>query len=167
MKCEAPIWHKADHLHDIRPEIIFFFSVYVLYDFVCLGCSRYLVPSDSQSFGDNGIVSTHHPLRRAPCSLLERAHISRSWSATTLHRLSFRSVCLHLWWGGTDSLHYGPHARIRCGEKSKSKPGFMFSLWMWMFLAGTIFTAGVRIITSVCFSPRGPAAKPLYIEYDV
>lgn len=89
--------------------------VHVLNDFVCLGRSWHLVPCDSQSLGDNSIVSTHHPLRRAPCSLLECAHISRSWSATTLHCLSIRGVCLHLWWRGTDSLHYGPHARIRCG----------------------------------------------------
>ena len=86
-------------------------------DSACLGCSRYLIQSNPQSIGDNRVISTHHPLRRSLCRFLERAHISRSWSATTLHCLSIRSVCLHLWWRGTNCLHYGPHARIRCGKR--------------------------------------------------
>ena len=90
-------------------------SVFILR---CLGCGWYPVSCNPESTGNNSIVPTHHPLCRAPCSLLECAHISRSWSAATLHCLSVRSVCFHLWWRGTDSLHYGPHARIRCGKRS-------------------------------------------------
>ena len=133
--------HKARTVYSYA-----FPSVYVLYDFVRLGCSRYPVPSDSQSLGDNSIVSSNHTLRRAPCSLLECAHISRSRSATTLHRLSIRSVCLHLWWRGTDSLHYGPHARIRCGY-------FMVSLWIRMCSAYTTFTACMKCYFCV-FQPQ-------------
>lgn len=50
-----------------------------LNDFVFLGRSWYPVPCDSQSLGDNCILSPYHPLRCTPCRLLECAHISRSW----------------------------------------------------------------------------------------
>lgn len=116
---EMLIWRKNNHLHNINAFLWHIFSsAYVLYDFVCLGCSRYPLPSNSESSRDNSISSSHHPLSRAPCSLLERTHISRSWSATTLHCLSVRSVCLHLWRRRTDSLNYGPHARVRYREEA-------------------------------------------------
>lgn len=69
--------HKADRLF----SFLFFLnalSLFIPHDFMCLGCSRYPVQCDSQSLGDNSIIATHHPLCCAPCSLLERTHISRS-----------------------------------------------------------------------------------------
>lgn len=99
-------------------------------DSVCLGRSWYLVQSNSQSFGDYGFISIHHPLCHTICSFLECAHIYRGWSATTLHRLSIRSVCFHIWWRRTNSLHYGSHARIRFENKKLKTAFVLYISWM-------------------------------------
>lgn len=145
----------------IKAIFAFSFAFPFVYDSVCLGCSRYLVQSNSQSIGDNSVISTHHHLRRALCRFLERSHISRSWSATTLHCLSIRSVCLHLWWRGTNCLHYGPHARIRCGKR-ESKPGMNVNVYG---IYSAIFKVCIKIIISVHFSARGPTTRLLSSEH--
>lgn len=93
----------------------------------CPGCSGYFVQSDSQPLGDDSVEPTHHSVRRALCSVLERAHLSGSGSATALYRLPVRGVCLHLGWRGPDSLHHGPHARIRFG-RTPPRLGFHLGL---------------------------------------
>lgn len=104
-----------DRLHAPTPSSAIYLSV--SWSVFCLGCGWYFVQSDPQPFGDYGVVAACNALRRAPCSLLERAHLGGRGSATAVHRLPVRSVRLHLWRRGSDRLHHGPHAGIRFGKK--------------------------------------------------